>query len=197
MSQPGMNGNDGPKPLWRQWWDRKEAAWRDKRAARELRMAHVEIEDYIAELRRVDDDQRGAIGVVAAVIRTNMEDDKLIPPGFFDIDAIGRHDPDKTFQWKLYKAIFSFRKAGRWMDVSGTMVWLYTAQCLHEPALRPLGRTMWQEIARGFPHRDVALKALAERTGKPVEARIMAICTEIPHGLEPSSEEATLGQERP
>lgn len=197
MSLPDATMDGGSKSTLRQWWEKRRALARDKRAARELRMARVEIEEYIAELASVDDNQRGGIGVVAAVIRTNMEDDGVIPPGFFDIDAIGRHDPDKTFQWKLYKAVFEFRKAGRWMDVSGTMVWLYTVQCLHEPELRPLGRALWREIARGFPHMDTALKVLALRTGKPVEERIEAICTEIPHGLEPCGEEEIPGQERP
>jgi hypothetical protein len=67
------------------------------------------------------------------------------------------------------------------------MVWLHTLRCLTTPELRDLGRQMWQELERGFPHTPEALARIEAVTHRASPPGTLPACHFIPQDLDSQS----------
>jgi len=63
-------------------------------------------------------------------------------------------DPMITF--RLSNAIGKLQRSGNPQLAAGLMVWVHTLRAMTRPELRTLGRAMWRELERGFPHVEEA-----------------------------------------
>jgi len=150
--------------------------------------AAKEVTRFIAGLRKTPDRDLGVIVGIAAVIRINMEIHGVIPERIFQTDTLPSAQELGVMQMRINEAARQFTKMGQAADATGAMVWSYSLRCLNITELRPLGREMWGELKRGFPHAEEALDEGQERVGKPFEARVWEEWAMIPLGLEPEEE---------
>ncbi|MBT3358190.1 MAG: hypothetical protein HN403_01010 [Rhodospirillales bacterium] len=147
--------------------------------------AEKEVRRFIEGLRRTADRDMGVIVGIAAVIRINMEIHGVIPERIFQTDTLPSANDLGVMQMRINEAARQFTKMRQAADATGAMIWSYSLRCLNVAELRPLGRELWGELKRGFPHAEEALDEGQERIGKPFEARVWEEWSMIPLGLEP------------
>lgn len=147
--------------------------------------AAKEVERFTAGLRRLPDRDLGVIIAIAAVVRVNMETHDILPEGLFQTDALPPGHELGLLQYRINRAARDLSKARQAADATGAMIWSYSLRCLNLPELRPLGRAMWGELRRGFPHAEEALDEGEERIGRKFDPRVWAEWSMIPLGLEP------------
>jgi hypothetical protein len=82
----------------------------------------------------------------------------------------------------LSKTIGDFQKNGQMNDAAAMMIWLHTLRSMATFEVRPHGRELWRQLARGFPH--VAENATFLRKDLGVWINYEGY-DEIPRGLEP------------
>jgi hypothetical protein len=142
---------------------------------------------FVDGLRRTGGRDLGVIVGIAAVVRVNMETHGVLPEGLFSRPALPAGRELGLLQIRLNHVAREFVKTRQAADASGVLVWSYSLRCLNVPGLAPLGRTMWAELARGFPHAEEALEEGEERNGKPFDARVWEEWRLIPPGLDPAA----------
>ena len=152
---------------------------------RALKSGAKEVRRFIDGLRRTPDRDLGVIVGIAAVVRINMETHGVLPEGLFHRDPLPSARDLGLFQVRINGIARQFTKAGQAADATGAMIWSYSLRCLNVVGLRPLGREMWGELARGFPHAAEALDEGEERIGAKFDARVWAEWDRVPLGLEP------------
>lgn len=156
--------------------------WMQDRAARS---AAKDVQRFIDGLRRTPDRDLGVIVGIAAVIRVNMETHEVIPEGIFQQDTLPTTRELGMMQMRINRLAGQFTKMRQAADATGAMIWSYSLRCLNIGEMRPLGREMWAELQRGFPHAEEALDEGEERKGEKFNPRVWAEWAMIPVGLEP------------
>ena len=149
------------------------------------RSAAKDVARFVDGLRRTGERDIGVIVGIAAVVRVNMENHGVLPIGLFG-RALAPGRELGILQLRLNRVARDFVKERQAADASGVLVWSYSLRCLNVPGLVPLGREMWAELARGFPHVEEALDEGEERNGRPFDARVWAEWRLIPPGLDPA-----------
>jgi len=144
-----------------------------------------EVRRFVGGLRRMADRDLGVIVGIAAVVRVNMENEGILTPGLFAADAPPDSQRLGLLQLRLNHVAKQFLKMRQPADATGVMVWSYSLRCLNVPGLDSLGREMWAELARGFPHVEEALDEGEERNGRPFDRRVWEEWRRFPPGLEP------------
>ena len=144
-----------------------------------------ELVHFISGLRSMEDHQIGALIAVATVLRINFESHDVIPKGVFTDGELPSAETLGKYQQHINKLIRQFKRMRQPDDVSGAMLWSYSLRALNVPGLRPLGQEIWQELSRGLPHVEEALKDGEEQRGEAFSARVWAEWSMIPAGLEP------------
>jgi len=157
----------------------------DRMQGRATQSAAKEVQRFVDGLRRTPDRDLGVIVGIAAVVRVNMETHGILPEGLFASDSLPPGRELGVLQWRINGVARDFTKARQAADATGAMIWSYSLRCLNLPELRPLGREMWGELKRGFPHAEEALDEGEERLGRKFDARVWAEWSAIPLGLEP------------
>jgi len=89
---------------------------------------------------------------------------------------------DATLPLALNKSIKAFQKEGNLTDAAAMMIWLHTLRSMGAFEVRPHGRELWRQLARGFPH--VAASAISLERDFGVFLNFEGY-DEIPRGLEP------------
>jgi len=151
------------------------------------RSAAKDVLRFVDGLRRTSDRDLGVIVGIAAVLRVNMETHGVLPVGLFGRQALAPGRELGVLQMRLNRVARDFVKGRQAADASGVLVWSYSLRCLNLPGLIPLGRAMWTELARGFPHVEDALDEGEERNGRPFDARVWKEWRLIPPGLDPAA----------
>lgn len=144
-----------------------------------------EVRRFIDGLRRTADRDLGVIVGIAAVVRVNMENEGVLPEGLFAREALPSAQQLGLLQMRLNHVAKQFLRMRQAADATGVMVWSYSLRCLNVPGLDALGREMWAELTRGFPHVEEALDEGEERNGRRFDRRVWEEWHRIPPGLEP------------
>lgn len=144
-----------------------------------------EVQRFVDGLARMPDRDLGVVVGIAAVVRVNMETHGILPERLFESDGLPSPRELGVLQWRINGVARDFTKARQTADATGAMIWSYSLRCLNLPVLRPLGRAMWAELRRGFPHVEEALDEGEERLGRKFDARVWAEWAIVPLGLEP------------
>lgn len=152
---------------------------------RALKSSAKEVGRFVDGLRRTADRDLGVIVGIATVVRVNMETHGVLPEGLFQRRALPPSRELGLLQMRLNGVARQFAKARQQADATGVMVWSYSLRCLNLPGLEPLGRALWAELARGFPHVEEALDEGEERNGTPFDRRVWDEWRLVPPGLEP------------
>ena len=119
-------------------------SWAGKKQAKELK-------SFVENLRAADGSELGMVVACATNWRHELRQDgwDLLAPSLCLAT-----DPMITF--RLIKAIQKLQHDDRPELAVGLMVWVHTLRALTRLQLRSLGRDMWRELSRGFPHVDEA-----------------------------------------
>ena len=128
------------------------------------------------------DKDLGAIVAIATVLRVNFESHGVLARDVFGDGALPSTETLGRYQLKINRLTRQSRKMGLPSDAAA-MVWSYTLRCLNVPELRPLGLDMWNELKRGFPHVEEALKNGEAEKGEPFPERVWAEWKMIPVGF--------------
>lgn len=156
--------------------------WMEDRARR----AGVrEVRRFVDGLAGTGDRDLGVILGIATVIRVNMEDHGVLPENVFHRDSLPSTKELGILQMRINDIARQFAKRRQVADATGAMVWSYSLRCLNVADLRPLGRAMWAELGRGFPHVEEALANGEKVNGKAFDPRVWSEWNRIPVGLEP------------
>lgn len=159
----------------------------ERMRGRALAAGAREVAQFVEGLAAIGDADMGVLLAVAAVIRVNMETHGVLPEGVFtegplpDAEALG------TYQLSINRLARQFRRMGNATDSAAAMVWSYSLRCLNVPELRPLGRRLWGELARGVPHAKAALAQGEREKGEALPPRVWREWRLVPVGLEPAS----------
>jgi hypothetical protein len=95
----------------------------------------------------MDGSEIGLVVALATDFRNEME-----AAGCPLSDPIVYASLDPGFTFGLSKQVVRLQKAGCFQDAAALMVWVHTMRAASRLELRQLGRELWTELARGFPH---------------------------------------------
>jgi hypothetical protein len=138
-----------------------------------------DLETFVAGLTAMDDGEVGMVMAVATAMRNKFAPELR--------DGIVRDPAGVNRRWpamddEMALKISALQKRGMTSDACAGMVWLHTLRAVGDPALERLGRNMWGELRRGFPHVWTAFATLTFELNLQVD---VAKFDEIPVGLEP------------
>lgn len=151
-----------------------------------LNSGRKEVSRFNDGLRGMTDEDMGIVLAVATVIRVNMEKEKYLPVDLFTGKITPTINELGKYQMALNKLAKQFNKMGQPTDAVGAVVLSLSMRCLNVIELLPLGREMWEVLARGMPHVEQALKDGEEQKGEPFPKQVWDECHMIPAGLEPT-----------
>ena len=137
-----------------------------------------ELSDFNENLSRMNSDEIGMVVAQATHMRLNFQERMgvdLLEPSV----AIMQ---DPSLPLALNKTIRGFQKDGNLTDAAAMMIWLHTLRSMGEFEVRPHGRELWRQLARGFPY--VAESAISLERDFGVFINFEGY-DEIPRGLEP------------
>lgn len=157
----------------------------ERMRGRALAAGTREVEEFVDGLAAIADADMGVMLAVAAVVRVNLEDHGVLPEGLFTKDPLPDAEALGAYQLALNRLARQFRRMGKPTDSAAAMVWSYSLRCLNVAELRPLGRRLWGEMARGLPHVRAALADGERQRGAPFPARVWRAWRRAPAGLEP------------
>jgi hypothetical protein len=152
------------------WFKRKIIEWSVRKQKREL-------EAWLSSLKSANAHEIGMLVVMATSFRHSLERElgiNLLTPL-----ALGE---DPFLAVRINRVIKSLRSKGNKSLAAGGLVWLHTVRCGQAPEMRQLGRDLWRELRRGFPHVAGTIKDLNDM--KELHPSVED-ANEIPTGLEP------------
>lgn len=121
-----------------------------------------ELTDFVQNLRAMDGTEIGMVLAMATAYRHDLarRGVDLLQPAI-----LLAADPGITFT--LARTIQQHQKHGEMSLSAALMVWVHTLRATSRLELRQLGRDMWRELERGFPHaieNSMSLMALTGQT---------------------------------
>ena len=152
---------------------------------RAARAGGREVERFVRGLEGTGDNDLGVLVAVATAVRINLEIQGILPDGLFADHTLPPPEKLGQYQWRINRVGRQFARMGLETDAVGVNIWSFSLRCLNVPGLRPLGRAMWVELARGFPHVESALEAGEAEKGEPFPPRVWKEWSLVPIGLEP------------
>jgi len=150
-----------------------------------IKAVTADIERFILSLRGQSDEENGMLVAIAAIVRVNLRADNLLPDEALGIGTPLAETAQAEVQLRMSQLVQQFQKHNQLSDAAAAMVWLHSLRAFRYPEVRPLGRQMWGELGRGFPHIFDAFRLIEEATGKPPPAGALQASQFIPVGLEP------------
>jgi len=118
----------------------------------------------------------------AALIRTRMRSDGQFAD---DMLRVTNAPEQALLEQRLSRMVSTYKKARQSGDVAGTAVWLHTLRALAAPELRVLGRQLWEQLERGQPYAQRALRGIEVLNGTPLPLGAQSACDFIPDDLDP------------
>jgi hypothetical protein len=147
-----------------------------------VKSGREDLERFVSSLRGFTDEELGLLVANATIIRLRLIAAGEIPPEVLDsVSSAG--DGASFVQLKIANLVRTFQKIDQLSDAAATMVWLHTIRALGIPEIRELGREMWAQLSRGFPHAENALDDIEAITQKELPAEAWEACTFVPDGL--------------
>ena len=152
---------------------------------RAARSGAREVERFVRGLEGTGDIDLGVLVAVATAVRVNLETQGVLPEGLFADEPLPPAEKLGQYQWRINRVGGQFARMRLETDAVGVNIWSFSLRCLNVSGLRPLGRAMWIELARGFPHVEDALEAGEAEKGEPFPPRVWKEWSLVPVGLEP------------
>jgi hypothetical protein len=148
------------------------------------RSGRVALERFVASLRAQPENEIALVVVVAAAIRVRLRDAGHLPDDV--LQASSSHEYEQaTVQQRVARLVRKYQTNSEHIDAAGAMVWVHTLRSLTIPELRDLGRQMWQQLERGFPHTADALARIEAVTRRVSPPGTLPACCFIPRDLDP------------
>lgn len=153
------------------WLARTIASWGGAAQKREIR-------DFVTKLAALDSDEVAMMVVAAAEWRNRIKDTEGIDLKLPAVAII--QQPSLTYSFS--RTVQNLQSTGHFAAAAGLIVWVHSLRAITDPLLRPDGRAMWRELARGFPHVLTAADHIEKTTGKVLEIDDWQA---VPEGLGP------------
>jgi hypothetical protein len=157
----------------------------DKLRDNALKKGRVEVDEFVSGLQAMPDWDVGVILAVATAVRINMETHNVLWNKIFEGAEPPQGMTPGKCQLEINKIINQFNRLKQPADAAGAAIWSYSLRCLAVPEFTDLGRSMWAELKRGYPHVDAVLDEGEKQRGEPCPERVRAEWGLIPLGLEP------------
>jgi len=154
------------------WFTRKVDKWASDKQ-------RTEMADFVARLRAMDGVEIGNVVAVATHFRHSLEDD-----GHNPMDPIAYVAVNPGFPLFLSATASRLEKLQKKQEAAAFMIWTHTARAGARLELRGLGREMWRELSRGFPHVKKGAQDFRSLTGIHLN---IADAEQFPFGLAPDS----------
>jgi hypothetical protein len=159
--------------------------WLKRRAERAIVQSSTQdLERFLESLRGMDPGELGTVVVAATVIRVNLENAGLLPHDALGVGTLPIKK-QSALQFQMSEIAQKFQRQEQYASASGAKVWLFTLRACTIPEARLLGRKIWKELSRGFPHVLTAIDDLEAITHLNVPQRVREDFNFIPPGLEP------------
>lgn len=158
-----------------------------------MRRAALDLTKQIDVYRAMDDDGLALILVVATYARIQLALQGVLREGSLD-GSRERKVEDALAVMPIGRRIKKAQRKGNFVAAAGLLVWLHSLRALNAAELRDLGRLMWRELARGFPHIENALQRADQMFGTPLsKSDVLSLdCyTFIPNGLDQKPQAAS------
>jgi len=141
-----------------------------------------DLERFVESLRRQTAEELGTLVATAALIRTRMRSE-----GHFadDMLRVASSPEQALLTQRLGHMVTTYKNAKQPAEMAGTLVWLHTLRALAAPQLRILGRQLWEQLERGQPYAQRALRGIEVLSGKPLPLGAQSACDFIPDDLDP------------
>lgn len=142
---------------------------------------------FIEMLKGMDDTALGALIVGATWVRKNLEQHGQIPENVLTLGPVMDTLKCNMASLEISKAIKNHQQQGNNHLASFMMVWMHSLRSLSALELVPLGKVMWNELERGFPHTKTGfetVKLLSISLGLDISENVLDECNFIPAGLE-------------
>ena len=98
-----------------------------------------------------------------------MESARLLPHEALGVGTLPV-SKQSVLQFRMSEIAQTFQRQEEYASASGAKVWLFTLRSCTIPEARLLGRNIWKELARGFPHVLTALDEFEAATDIAVSA---------------------------
>ena len=106
-----------------------------------------ELEEFVVGLRSANSMELALFLVFATVVRHNWA-----KRGFDFLHPAVCLAQDPTLPLLVRTRIRQLEKYGRLQEAEANSIWLHTLRSTEDLTLRAVGRDMWAELRRGFPH---------------------------------------------
>lgn len=163
-------------------------AWiKDKVARKGAQVAANEMTRYINYLRGGDDDDVSMILLFATLARENLLPQNYEEQCLSSRLGGGPPDPDTAlqFQGELLRTYKQLQRANDLEMASALAVWVHTNRAFCYPEVRYLGRELWAQLSRGFPHLESCANDMRTFGGVPIPDRVLRVARNIPLALKP------------
>jgi hypothetical protein len=159
------------------------------RSKRSIQLASVrdgtaDLERFLVALKGMSDQELGTVVAMAAILRMELRPQGLFPDDALDIASTLPENDQKAVRSAMSGLALDLQKRHH-PSAGAAMVWLHTLRALQFPELRLLGRQMWVELKRGFPHVFEAFHFIEGTVGQPLPLGCLQASQFIPVGLEP------------
>jgi hypothetical protein len=147
-----------------------------------------EMERFVMSLCGAPASDLAVLLIVATALRINMRNARHLPPSLLTVGG-GSKKESLDAHLKMRGFVREFQKMKQPSDAAGAKIWLYTLDACAVPELRLLGRQMWSELARGFPHvPETFADFVALGADKRLPPGVLDEYASVPPGLEPMDE---------
>jgi hypothetical protein len=170
---------DKTKNMLRNWFKSKRSI-----QLASVRDGTADLERFIVALKGMSAEELGTVVALAAILRMELRAQGLFPDDALDIASQLPESEQKAVRSGMSGLTLDFQKKNH-PSAGAAMVWLHTLRALQFPELRLLGRQMWGQLQRGFPHVFDAFRFFEGTVGQPLPLGALQASQFIPVGLEP------------
>ena len=160
--------------------------FKNKRSIRlaQVRDATADLERFNVALKGMSDQELGTVVAMAAALRMELREAGLFPDEALGVGFPLPEDKQDFIRRNIGGLVLDWQKKNH-PNTAAAMVWAHTLRAYHFPEVRLLGRQMWGELERGFPHALAAFSFMESIAGQSPPLGSLLASQFIPIGLEP------------
>jgi hypothetical protein len=150
----------------------------------QVRNATADLERFVLALKGMSDQEIGTVVAIAAAVRMELRRMDMFPDEALGV-GVPLPDAKQDFIRRNLSGLAVDWQKKNHPNTAGAIVWAHTMRAYHFPEVRLLGRQMWGELERGFPHAVAAFGSMQAITGQAPPVGSLQASQFIPVGLEP------------
>jgi hypothetical protein len=150
----------------------------------QVRDATADLERFILALKGMSDQEIGTVVAMAAILRMELREMSMFPDEALGVGMPLPEAKQDFIRRNMSGLALDLQKKGD-PNAGSAMVWAHTLRAYHFPEVRLLGRKMWAELERGFPHTLSAFSFMESISGQQPPLGALPASRFIPVGLEP------------